>query len=43
MANACAGHLLVSNEKLAQELKIQIAKDASFAKVSEEERDLPTR
>ena len=41
MAVACARHILVKSEKLAQKLKEDIAKGADFGKVARKHSHLP--
>lgn len=42
MASACARHILVKSEKLAQELKAKIAKGADFAQLAKKNSTCPS-
>ena len=42
MADACARHILVNSEKLAQELKAKIAKGADFGQLAKKNSTCPS-
>lgn len=43
MASACARHILVKSEKLAQELKEKIAKGADFGQIAKKHSTCPSK